>query len=57
MNDPLPSWQDNSTKQAILDFVPGGIEFMRAWSEQVNGIPPELVVVSMKDDWRQVFPA
>ncbi|MGB5407421.1 MAG: hypothetical protein WBN08_05560 [Thiogranum sp.] len=50
--DPLPSWNDGASKQAITRFVKtyivsgGGIEFMRPWAGRVYGIPPEQVVGS-----------
>jgi hypothetical protein len=60
-SDPLPSWNDGSAKQAIVNFVKMTTDkssprfvpqeeriatFVRVYSEEMYGIPPEQVVGS-----------
>lgn len=41
--DPLPAWRDGMAKEAIVKFVE---KVTKGWT-----------VVSMKDDWKTIFPS
>jgi hypothetical protein len=47
-HNPLSLWNDGPARDAILRWIVsgGGVEFMRAFAEDVCGIPPEEVIGS-----------
>jgi hypothetical protein len=56
-SDPLPSWNEGKAKHSILEFVAkvtkeGGPDFLPPARARVS----PSTSVSMKDDWKRIFP-